>query len=253
MTQADQGMPPMPGVVGAASVGEKRPGINRMGVGRTVAIQPLRKEMINKTDNKGNVKVVRRIIANVIALDGAPITYGGNLVRQEPDTMAQPVPCVIKELWIDEAALGNQLEPWAGSGNYVVGHLIKLPPQGDNHPAWAITTEPQPEENALFARFWQLAQGRPDMWPNPAPYSLGVAPAAIPQQRTPQQATVASGAGVDVAALIAAAQQASAPAAPAGPPAGSGIAEAAWAALPPEQQQAISAHYATLANAPAGF
>lgn len=248
MTQSDQAIPAMPGVVNAASVGEKRPGINRMGVGRTVAIRPIRKETVQKVKN--NVPVaVRRIIADVIVLDGQAITYGGNIPRSEPDTKAQPVPCVIRELWIDEAALGNQLEPWVGTGNYVVGHLIKLPPQGDNHPAWAITQQPTDEENALFARFWQLAQGRPDLFQNPQPYALNAAPLpAQPAPQTQQQAAPAASPGVDVAALIAAAQAASQ--APTGAPAGSGISDEAWAALPAEQRQAIAAHYAPK---PTGF
>lgn len=246
MTQSDQ-IPAMPGVVNAASVGEKRPGINRMGVGRTVAIRPLRKEIVQKIKNGAPVGV-RRIIADVIVLDGLPITYGGNIPRSEPDTMAQPVPCVIRELWIDEAALGNQLEPWVNSGNYVVGHLIKLPPQGDNHPAWAITQQPTPEENALFARFWQIAAGRPDLFANPAPYSTIPLPAqsALPAQ---QQAAPA----LDVAAMIAAAQNASAPSAPSGPPTSSGITAEAWAALPAEQQAAITQHFAAQANTATGF
>lgn len=168
--------PPVPGVVTADAIGEKRPGINRMGVGRTVAIKPLRVEQVSKPDRQapGGVKVVRRVHADVIVLDGGPINYGGNLITRAADDMQQPVPCVISQLWIDEVVVGNQIERYAGSGSYVVGKIKQLPPRtASDQPAWAIE-DCTPEDNALFLNWWNATGGGMN-FRNPAPIDLRTA------------------------------------------------------------------------------
>lgn len=166
--------PPVPGVVTADGIGEKRPSINRMGVGRTVAIKPIRVEQVTKQDKQapGGVKVVRRVIADVVVLDGSPIMFGGNLNSGAPDDMQQAVPCVIPQLWIDEVVVGNQIERYAGSGSYVVGKIKQLPlrPGDTGRPSWAIE-DCTPVDNALFLQWWNATSGGMN-FTNPAPVSI---------------------------------------------------------------------------------
>jgi hypothetical protein len=268
----------MPGVVKADAIGEKRPGINRLGIGRTVAIRPDRVEMVNKQDPKSptGFKTVRRVHADVIVLDGNPILFGGNLNSGAPDNMAQPVPCIIQQLWIDDAVVGNQIQGYAGRGVYVVGRIKQLPPRdATSRPSWAIEDVTE-ADNALFMQWWNATNGGMNFI-NPQPFPVQVAapvapvaapvapvqayvPPAIPAQRAPEPAPAAPPAApaFDMAGFLASRAPAPAPVPADVAPEGSGITPDIWGTLSEADKTAVYAAMGLQRNgqqiaAPPGF
>lgn len=127
--------------------------------GRLVAIIPTRLERnVKAPGNEGNTQ--DRITADVLIIDGGPITYGGKPWARPPvpDThVVQQLPYLATNVWISNKILVTQLERKVGSG-IVVGRLIYGEARGGNNAPYKLTEDPTPEEVAFVTQWWAAYQ-----------------------------------------------------------------------------------------------
>lgn len=147
--------------------------------GRLVAIIPMKIERGVKAP--GENKTQDRITADVLIIDGGPITYGGKPWARPPipDTFViQQLPYLARNVWISNSVLVTQLERKVGNG-IVVGRLYYGEAKNGNNAPYKISEDPTQEEIAFVTQWWAAYSA--GQWQNPAatplqPQTLAGAP-----------------------------------------------------------------------------
>lgn len=148
--------------------------------GRLVIMFPLSFEVraknekyITPQDRAAGTVTQEQITATVVVLDDgrggmAPVTWGGDPSRNEPDTDSAPMPYVRKAMWIGQSRIITQLKPHlpatpgAASG-LVIGRLRRA--GNESNSPWYLTSDVTEAEIALGRAYLDLvAQGR---YPHP--------------------------------------------------------------------------------------
>ena len=125
---------------------------------RLVAVIPMKIERDVKAPGQG--KTQDRITADVLIIDGGPITYGGRPWAHPPmpDTMViNQLPYLATNVWISNSVLVTQLERKVGNG-IVVGRLYYGEAKNGNNAPYKISEDPTPEEIAFVTQWWAAYQ-----------------------------------------------------------------------------------------------
>lgn len=165
-----------PIIGGADPIGGLGPRIADFGVGRLLAIIPLKIERNVPGVKAGETQ--DRITADIVAMDGGPLIFGGSEQKGTPHTKrVDQFPYLAVGCLISQKILVSQLERKVGVG-IVVGRLTKGEARGGNNPSWQIDLNVRPEEIAAVTQWWQLYSS--GQFQNPKPVDL------IPTPQVPQ-------------------------------------------------------------------
>lgn len=165
-----------PIIGGADPIGGLGPRISDFGVGRLLAIIPLRIERNVPGVKPGDVQ--DRITADIVAMDGGPLIFGGSEQKGTPhNKRVDQFPYLAVGCLISQKILVSQLERKVGVG-IVVGRLTRGEAKGGNNAPWQIDLNVRPEEIAAVTQWWQLHSS--GQFQNPRPVDL------IPTPVTPQ-------------------------------------------------------------------
>lgn len=150
---------------------------------RLVAIIPMKIERGVKAP--GENKTQDRITADVLIIDGGPITYGGRPWARPPipDTFViQQLPYLARNVWISNSVLVTQLERKVGNG-IVVGRLYYGEAKNGNNAPYKISEDPTQEEIAFVTQWWAAYSA--GQWQNPAATPLAPVAGFTGVQSTP--------------------------------------------------------------------
>lgn len=156
------------------ATGGARPTIKKIGPGRLVLLFPIKIEKgVVSTRFKnpdGTPTVSDRMTADVVVLDGPPVTYGGDDAKMIPDTLSAPTgPDSDKHMgvYINGKILISQCERTLDPNGQrsILGRLIQVPTAGT--PGWKLD-DPTEADKAL-AREWFAKHPRQDQFSAPAP------------------------------------------------------------------------------------
>lgn len=243
----------MPNIVDPPALGGTRPRIADLN-GRSVLMVPKRIEKgLKDTLSDKPDATYDRITADILILDGGPLEFGGNPLKNKPHTMVVQTPYMAHGVFVSQGNLLTALEPCIASNQALSGRVTQGTANNPAHNApWNLTPlkEDDPTRGMAGQILGQIMTGEfnnptptPKFGPPPQPaYVPQAAYQAPPQpQYAPQPAAPAPG---SYEAWVAQQQQAPSPVNPANvmpePPVG--WTREQWQAQSPEVRAQVMAN-----------